>query len=563
MLGMSLHLLLEQVAGLLVGVALKVTIHGAPGHSLVKIYFKTIEIRAVHAGELGLTAHGQPAATAHACAVDHDGVHAHHGLDVVLLGHLGDELHHHQGSDGDHFIIGLASLDKFLQSIGHKTFFTVAAVVSHHHQLVADSRKFLLKNDQILVPEAHDGVDLSALLMELLGHGIGDGASHAAADDRHLFQALGLRGTAQRTYEILERVALLQMVQLFRGGAHDLENNGHSARFPIEIRHGQGNAFPFLVHSQDDELTRLRLTGDEGGLDLHPGDGGIEHLFFHDAVHRQNSFGTGMPPEKTASRRQSCKLSPIIEEKPGYFNFFLNFFPVNFANFPGDALQLRQHSALTLQTVIGPNGDGRIVRIEGQQLPMSQLFDIALAVEGEHTHFSFPQGAVFQPLNEHDVSVFIGGLHAVAVDTQTAMGVFRHLLCGNFQPGGVVGVSQRLTRTSGNCQVIQINIGNPTLLLSFHQVGHPVVFRCQDRVYRPFSVGVQGTVLAQKDHLWEIHLEACRFAVVRIGQIVPQEIVRGGIEKLRQLSGSGKLQAFIASFIPVINGGVRDAGLQG
>ena len=43
---------------------------------------KAVKVRAVHAGELGLAAHGQAAAAAHARAVNHNGVHAHHGFEV-------------------------------------------------------------------------------------------------------------------------------------------------------------------------------------------------------------------------------------------------------------------------------------------------------------------------------------------------------------------------------------------------------------------------------------------------------------------------------------------------
>ena len=86
------------------GAGLKGAVHGAAGHCLVKIHEVAVKVGAVHAGKLGLAAHGQAAAAAHAGAVDHDGVHRHNGLDIVRLGRLDDEFHHDQRSDRDDLV---------------------------------------------------------------------------------------------------------------------------------------------------------------------------------------------------------------------------------------------------------------------------------------------------------------------------------------------------------------------------------------------------------------------------------------------------------------------------
>ena len=75
MLGISLRLLLEQVAGGLARVRLKVAVHSPALHRLVKVHLMPVKVRAVHAGKLRLAAHGEAATAAHAGAVDHDGVH--------------------------------------------------------------------------------------------------------------------------------------------------------------------------------------------------------------------------------------------------------------------------------------------------------------------------------------------------------------------------------------------------------------------------------------------------------------------------------------------------------
>ena len=53
------------------------TEHPSAGHRFVKVHQVSVEVRSVHAGELGLAAHGQAAAAAHARSVDHNRVHAH------------------------------------------------------------------------------------------------------------------------------------------------------------------------------------------------------------------------------------------------------------------------------------------------------------------------------------------------------------------------------------------------------------------------------------------------------------------------------------------------------
>ena len=65
---------------------LKISVRSVPGDHLVEVHLVAVEVGAVHAGELHLAAHGEAAAAAHAGAVDHNGVHAHGGGDLVLLG---------------------------------------------------------------------------------------------------------------------------------------------------------------------------------------------------------------------------------------------------------------------------------------------------------------------------------------------------------------------------------------------------------------------------------------------------------------------------------------------
>ena len=74
--------------------ALKGTIHSSARHSLVKVDEVAVELGAVNAGKLCLSADSKTAAAAHTCSVDHDRVHGSNCGYLVLLCELTYELHH-------------------------------------------------------------------------------------------------------------------------------------------------------------------------------------------------------------------------------------------------------------------------------------------------------------------------------------------------------------------------------------------------------------------------------------------------------------------------------------
>ena len=114
-------------------------------------------MRAVHAGKLGLAAHSQAAAAAHAGAVDHNGVHGDDALQPVLLAGLDDEFHHDQRADGDDQIILVAGGHQLVQSGSDHTLGAVAAVIGHNAQLVTAGVELVLEDEQILIA-AHSAI---------------------------------------------------------------------------------------------------------------------------------------------------------------------------------------------------------------------------------------------------------------------------------------------------------------------------------------------------------------------------------------------------------------------
>ena len=136
-------------------------------------------------------------------------------------------------------------------------------------------------------------MDLSAVVMELLQYGIGDSATHAAANHADLLLALGLGGLAQGAHEVLEAVALVQMGQLLSSGADRLDNDGDGSFFRVIVIDRDGDTLAVLIHPQNDELARLRFLGYQGSLNLIQGNGGTQGLFSHNTIHTFPSFTNG------------------------------------------------------------------------------------------------------------------------------------------------------------------------------------------------------------------------------------------------------------------------------
>ena len=80
----------------------------------------------------------------------------------------------------------------------------------------------------------------------------------------------------------MDRLALLEGVQLHGTGAHHLEDDGDGARLPVIARDGQRNALGIFPRAHDDELSGLRLFGNERGVDPQFGDGGVQFPPFQD-----------------------------------------------------------------------------------------------------------------------------------------------------------------------------------------------------------------------------------------------------------------------------------------
>ena len=133
-------------------------------------------------------------------------------------------------------------------------------------------------------------MDLRAAIVELLENGVSDRAADAAADHTDLLLALGLGGLAERTDEVLDRLALGFVAELFRGRADGLDNDGDRALLAVVIVDGDGDALAVFIHTQNDELTGLRLLRHHRRLDLVQDHRRFQGFFSYDFVHAVSSF---------------------------------------------------------------------------------------------------------------------------------------------------------------------------------------------------------------------------------------------------------------------------------
>ena len=162
---------------------------------------------------------------------------------------------------------------------------TVGAVVGHHNEVIGDLFELVLQNDNVLAAETDDNGDLRAGFLKSPGRGQSNGAAYAAAHNTDLLLAFHGSRLAQRTHEIVNIVALIQRAQSVGGEANLLEDDGDGACFLVGAGNGQGDSLTHLVNPEDDELTCLSLFGNEGGLNIHQGDGGVQLLLTHNFIH--------------------------------------------------------------------------------------------------------------------------------------------------------------------------------------------------------------------------------------------------------------------------------------
>ena len=121
---------------------------------------------------------------------------------------------------------------------------------------------------------------LNTEVVELLCNRVCDSTANTAADNSDLLEAFCLSCTAERSNEIVETFALVEVVELFCCSSYYLENNSNCTCAAVKISNSERDTLAVLISSENDELTGLCLLSDLGCSDLHKGNSRVETSFF-------------------------------------------------------------------------------------------------------------------------------------------------------------------------------------------------------------------------------------------------------------------------------------------
>ena len=179
-------------------------------HHVVKIDFIAVELRAVYAYELSLVADLDPAASAHACTINHYCVEGCGDRYVVGTCSSYAELHHDCRADRDYFADFLA-LANFLQRLSNHSFTAIRAVISYDDKLITGSTHLVLKEEQFFSSCADDGDNFVADFVVCLNDRMkrSDSDSSAYTEDCAVM-FLDVSGFAQRPDQYRNIVALVE-----------------------------------------------------------------------------------------------------------------------------------------------------------------------------------------------------------------------------------------------------------------------------------------------------------------------------------------------------------------
>ena len=115
-----------------------------------------------------------------------------------------------------------------------------------------------------------------------------DGRADAAADAHRVARGDEFGGMAERTGDVLDRVARFEGHQFTGGLADRLDHEGDRAPVGIGVGDRQRNALGAIRPADDDELAGLADRGDARRFDLKPGDVRAELGLGGDGVHEAN-----------------------------------------------------------------------------------------------------------------------------------------------------------------------------------------------------------------------------------------------------------------------------------
>ena len=168
----------------------------------------------------------------------------------------------------------------------------VRTVISGKVEILRDSLHLVFENEKVLIPCTLDAVNIDAVVMEPLELVIDGCGAYAAGNEEDPFLFEFFNGNvyeigrpSQRTYDVGETVADLEIRHAFGLCADDSENDGDDPFFAVIVTNCERDALAFIINADDEELSGHCLAGNERRNDLHAPDIGSEMFFLCDLKH--------------------------------------------------------------------------------------------------------------------------------------------------------------------------------------------------------------------------------------------------------------------------------------
>src|SRR5436190_2120720 len=231
-------------------------------HEVVEVDQVAVEVGPVDASEPDLLADLDAAPAAHAGAVDHHLVQAHHRADAVRARRLGAALHHDRRADGDDLVDVGVLRDRLADALGDESLDSRPAVVRADDHLVAAGAELVCPEDKRLAAKTDDADHVgAALVIRARLRKDGRDAEAAADADGLLRLAEVARDSHWTDDRVQPGAGAAALLHLARRLADRLDDEGDRAALAIEIGDRQRDALAARMLHHDHELARMRCPG--------------------------------------------------------------------------------------------------------------------------------------------------------------------------------------------------------------------------------------------------------------------------------------------------------------
>ena len=224
------------------------------GEHLVEVYLMSVKLRSIHADELGLAANGYAACSAHAGAINHNGVERNICGDSIFFCQQTAELHHDCRPDSED-LVHLFALYYLLYANSHYTLLAIRTIVSHDDDLIRMLTHLILENNEILGASGQHTDYSVAGSLERFDNRQHRCHTNATSGAYNGAEVLDVRGLAERSHYVGELIAHIEVAEFCGAHAHFLHYESNGACLCVGISYSERHTFAFLSHAHDDEMS--------------------------------------------------------------------------------------------------------------------------------------------------------------------------------------------------------------------------------------------------------------------------------------------------------------------